>query len=65
MKQIKNYEIKINSKNIFDAIILAVPHSKLLKDFKKRIYPLLKVDGIFFDLKAKFRDDYDQNYWSL
>ena len=65
MKQIKNYEIKINSKNIFDAIILAVPHSKLLKDFKKRIYPLLKVNGIFFDLKAKFRDDYDQNYWSL
>ena len=65
MKGIRNYEIKTNSKNIFDAIVLAVPHSKLLKDFKKKIYPLLKDNGIFFDLKAKFRDDYDQNYWSL
>ena len=65
MKEIKNYEIKTNSKNVFDAIVLAVPHSKLLKDFKKKIYPLLKVNGVFFDLKAKFRDDYDQNYWSL
>ena len=64
MKGIRNYEIKTNSKNIFDAIVLAVPHSKLLKDFKK-IYPLLKDNGVFFDLKAKFRDDYDQNYWSL
>ena len=65
MKGIRNYEIKTNSKNIFDAIVLAVPHSKLLKDFKKKIYPLLKDNGVFFDLKAKFRDDYDQNYWSL
>ncbi len=65
MKGIRNYEIKTNSKNIFDAIVLAVPHSKLLKDFKKKIYPLLKGNGVFFDLKAKFRNDYDQNYWSL
>ena len=65
MKKIRNYEIKTNSRNIFDAIVLAVPHSKLLKDFKKKIYPLLKDNGVFFDLKAKFRDDYDQNYWSL
>ena len=65
MKGIRNYEIKTNLKNIFDAIVLAVPHSKLLEDFKKKIYPLLKVNGVFFDLKAKFRDDYDQNYWSL
>ena len=65
MKGIRNYEMKTNSKNIFDAIVLAVPHSKLLKDFKKKIYPLLKDNGVFFDLKAKFRDDYDQNYWSL
>ena len=65
MKGIRNYEIKTNSKNIFDAIVLAVPHSKILKDFKKKIYPLLKDNGVFFDLKAKFRDDYNQNYWSL
>ena len=65
MKGIRNYEIKTNSKNIFDAIVLAVPHSKLLKDFKKKIYPLLKDNGVFFDLKAKFRNDFDQKYWSL
>tara|TARA_Y100000022_G_C13230239_1_gene366979 strand:- start:99 stop:1358 length:1260 start_codon:yes stop_codon:yes gene_type:complete len=65
MEKIKRYEIQKKSKNIFDAIVLAVPHLKIIRDFKKKIYPLLKVNGIFFDIKAKFRGDYDQNYWSL
>ena len=65
MKKIKRYEIQTNTKSVFDAIVLTVPHMKLIKDFKKRIYPLLKVNGVLFDLKAKFRGDYDKNYWSL
>ena len=65
MKKIKRYEIQTNTKSVFDAIVLTVPNMKLVKDFKKRIYPLLKVNGVLFDLKAKFRGDYDKNYWSL
>ena len=52
-------------KPIFDSIVLSVPHSQILKELKKKILPLLKPEGMFFDIKGKFRRHSLKNYWSL
>ena len=44
---------------------MCVPHSKILKELKKKILPLLKPEGMFFDIKGKFRRHSLKNYWSL
>ncbi len=60
----------IDFKNVkdssFDAVILAVPHKFYIKNFSK-IKKFLKLGGIFFDIKGKFRDKRDSSIkiWSL
>ena len=64
-KGFKNLSLPETKKPIFDSIILSVPHSQILKELKKKILPLLKPEGIFFDIKGKFRRHSLKNYWSL
>ncbi len=68
---VKSNDLKIVSlskikKNSFDAIILSVPHKFYLHRMVF-IKSLLKLNGIFFDIKGKVdikRDD-NINYWTL
>ena len=64
-KGFKNFTLPETKKPIFDSIVLSVPHSQILKELKKKILPLLKPEGIFFDIKGKFRRHSLKNYWSL
>lgn len=64
-KGFKNFSLPETKKPIFDSIVLSVPHSQILKELKKKILPLLKPEGIFFDIKGKFRRHSLKNYWSL
>ena len=64
-KGFKNFSLPEIKKPIFDSIVLCVPHSQILKELKKKILPLLKPEGIFFDIKGKFRRHSLKNYWSL
>ena len=64
-KGFKNFSFPLTKKPIFDSIVLSVPHSQILKELKKKILPLLKPEGIFFDIKGKFRRHSLKNYWSL
>ena len=64
-KGFKNFSFPVTKKPIFDSIVLSVPHSQILKELKKKILPLLKPEGIFFDIKGKFRRHSLKNYWSL
>ena len=64
-KGFKNFSLHGAKKPIFDSIVLSVPHSQILKELKKKILPLLKPEGIFFDIKGKFRRHSLKNYWSL
>lgn len=64
-KGFKNFTLPETKKPIFDSIVLSVPHSQILKELKKKILPLLKPDGMFFDIKGKFRRHSLKNYWSL
>ena len=64
-KGFKNFSLSETKKPIFDSIVLSVPHSQILKELKKKILPLLKPEGIFFDIKGKFRRHSLKNYWSL
>ena len=64
-KGFKNLSLPETKKPIFDSIVLSVPHSQILKELKKKILPLLKPEGIFFDIKGKFRRHSLKNYWSL
>ena len=48
---------KIN-KNSFDAIILAVPHKKIISKGIKKIKSYLKNNHVFFDLKNTFKKNY-------
>ena len=64
-KGFKNFTLPETKKPIFDSIVLSVPHSQILKEFKKKILPLLKPEGMFFDIKGKFRRHSLKNYWSL
>jgi len=45
---------KLDKQN-YHAVILAVPHKKIIKMGIKKIKTLLLPNGIFFDLKAKFK----------
>ncbi len=49
----------------FDAVILSVPHTNIIKHLKKKFEPLLKENGIFFDIKGSLRNKKIKNYWSL
>ncbi len=42
---------KINKKNFYDALILAVPHEKIIKDGKNKIMKYLKKDAYIVDIK--------------
>ncbi len=53
------------SNETFDAIIMSVPHKKILDSFNKLFLPRLKKNGFFFDIKGKFRHKKLKNYWSL
>ena len=64
-KGFKNFSLPETKKPIFDSIVLSVPHSQILKELKKKILPLLKPEGMFFDIKGKFRRHSLKNYWSL
>ena len=64
-KGFKNLSLPETKKPIFDSIVLCVPHSQILKELKKKILPLLKPEGMFFDIKGKFRRHSLKNYWSL
>ena len=64
-KGFKNFSLPETKKPIFDSIVLSVPHSQILKELKKKILPFLKPEGIFFDIKGKFRHHSLKNYWSL
>ena len=64
-KGLKNFSLPETNKPIFDSIVLSVPHSQILKELKKKILPLLKPEGMFFDIKGKFRRHPLKNYWSL
>ena len=61
-KVLKNENLE---KTKFDAIILSVPHKKILLNFNKNFLSLLKKKGILFDIKGKFRNKKITNYWSL
>ena len=65
LKDFQNLDLSKKEKAIFDSLVLSVPHSYFLKEFKKNFLPLLKPDGVFFDIKGKFRNDFSENYWSL
>jgi UDP-N-acetyl-D-galactosamine dehydrogenase len=65
LKGFKNLNHPETKKPIFDSIVLSVPHSQFLKELKKKILPLLKPEGMFFDIKGKFRRHSLKNYWSL
>ena len=65
IKGFKNFSLPETKKPIFDSIVLSVPHSQILKELKKKILPLLKPEGMFFDIKGKFRRHSLKNYWSL
>ena len=41
---------------IYDVIIFAVPHRKLLKFLKNKINYVLKKNGIFIDLNNNFKN---------
>ena len=64
LKDFQNLDLS-KKKTIFDSLVLSVPHSYFLNEFKKKFLPLLKPDGVFFDIKGKFRNDFSENYWSL
>lgn len=42
---------QINKKKFYDALILAVPHEKIIKDGKHKILSLLKKDAYIIDIK--------------
>lgn len=42
---------KINKKNFYDALVLAVPHEKIIKDGKNKILKYLKKDAYIVDIK--------------
>ena len=52
----KNYKIKvkktIKEKNYYDAVIIAVPHDKILNKGKKNLINLAKKDALFIDIKG-------------
>lgn len=59
----KNFVKNINVNNYFDAIILSVPHTKILKMGIKKILKTLKNKSVFFDLKQMFPKKYsDRSY---
>ena len=65
LRGLKSLNICNAKKATFDSIVLSVPHSYFLKEFKKKFLPLLKPNGFFFDIKGKFRNNSLTNYWSL
>ncbi len=67
VKKLKDFRSVDFSKKetIYDSLVLSVPHSYFLKEFKKKFLPLLKPEGTFFDIKGKFRHEFFENYWSL
>ena len=68
ISELKDFEVIKNEnlkKTKFDAIILSVPHKKILLNFKKNFLSLLTNKGILFDIKGKFRNKKITNYWSL
>ncbi|MEC8265849.1 MAG: nucleotide sugar dehydrogenase [Pseudomonadota bacterium] len=65
LKGLKSLNITKAKKATYDSIVLSVPHSFFLKELKKKFLPLLKLDGILFDIKGKFRSHSIRNYWSL
>ena len=54
----KNFIQNININNYFDAIILCVPHTKILKIGINKITKILKKKSVFFDLKQVFPKKY-------
>ena len=54
----KNFIKNINVNNYFDAIILSVPHTKILKLGVKKIIKILKKKSVFFDLKQMLPKKY-------
>ena len=64
---INDKRLKIKNKlpvkiKIYDVIIFAVPHKKLLKLLKNKINFLLKKNGIFIDLNNNFKNIDKQKY---
>jgi UDP-N-acetyl-D-galactosamine dehydrogenase len=50
----------------YDAVIVAVPHKDYLNKDDNYFRSIMSPDGIFIDLKGKFRDRMaNLNYWSL
>ena len=54
----KNFIKDININNYFDAIILSVPHTKILKMGIKKITRSMKSNSVFFDLRQVFPKKY-------
>ena len=65
LKDFQSLDFSKKKKAIYDSLILSVPHNYFLKELKKEFLPLLKPNGVFFDIKGKFRNDFSENYWSL
>ncbi|MFL2660856.1 MAG: nucleotide sugar dehydrogenase [Alphaproteobacteria bacterium] len=57
-------EFKYIQKGIYDAVVLAVPHSFYLKKINQ-IKKFLKKNAILFDIKGKVQNTNGINYWSL
>jgi prephenate dehydrogenase len=57
----------IQKKPIYDVIILAVPHKKVMELLKNNINSLLKKNGLFIDLNYNFKqiDKKKYNYITL
>ena len=62
------YNLEFNSeiKNVYDVVILAVPHSDYLNKEISYFENLLSDQGLFVDLKAVYRKfDHVKSYWTL
>ena len=54
----KEHRIKVQSKinkNFCDALVLAVPHEKIIKDGKNKILKYLKKDAYIVDIKRFYK----------
>jgi UDP-N-acetyl-D-galactosamine dehydrogenase len=66
VKKLEGFKNLIEFKSSkFDAVILSVPHTNIIRNLKNKFEPLLKENCIFFDIKGSLRNKKIKNYWSL
>ena len=66
VKKLEGFKNLIEFKSSkFDAVILSVPHTNIIRNLKNKFEPLLKENCIFFDIKGSLRSKKIKNYWSL